>query len=866
MTHGTFAVLDRERNLPAVPGRKNRDFSIWDFGPVGGKFYTIFPYFHLAGFLSIVINPLITEASSPVLGPALMPPSAALMRDVMRDQKLRAVYVPPSIAEQVLQAPGGLDLFRGLDFLCYTGGPFSQKAGEQLAQVTELLPLYGSTEAFQVPQLAPLDPKKDYAYMEWNPVFKAEMQPSDDEPGAFELVLFADASTEKMSALNHNLPGVSLWRTKDLFKKHPDPSKSSLWSYYGRRDDIIVLSNGEKFNPVPMELLIQGHPLLAGAIIIGMGRPQPALLVEPNHDVPTRETLLDKILPLVEQANAVAPTQGRVVRSKILIASPEKPFTRAGKGTIVRKMTEKSYADELQALYEYSDRGGKASTSSKPKATLRPSFPLQSVKAFVFDAVNVALPSTTNFSEHDNLFMHGLDSLKSADLCEVLRSGMRDILASCDPSWLTVQIIYEYPDMARLSTVIYDFMNSGKRPQTHAIHDKDDRANEIEAMIDKFTDGLPSQRASGKYDLGSEYTIALTGSTGALGTALLHRFIEDPHISKIICLNRSPDAQSRQAKEISDHLGATNQDLNKVSYMTIDVGAPHLALSDEDYDNLVKHVEIIVHNAWTVDFLQPLKSFEPQIQGIWSLIELSLNGRHCPRILFISSIASVRNWPKTTGKSLIPESVPLDGFPVPLQIGYAESKYVAERILCEASQRSRVPVSILRVGQIGGSTAESDNRSLRAEWLVSLIATSTTLGKFPTNVTPVDWIPINKLAEEAHEIMCSKEHSTEARVFNLVNPKPLPWIALMEILVKCFDMKAEPVSLSHWVEEIRRGPDITSAAGFLPFFDAIGEDFNAVYSTENSARASKTFRDMESVSEEWLVGWLKELGFQKDNQ
>lgn len=527
-------------------------------------------------------------------------------------------------------------------------------------------------------------------------------------------------------------------------------------------------------------------------------------------------------------------------------------------------MIEKSYAEEFQALYEYSDRGDKGSTSFHPKATLRPSFPLQSVKACVFDAVNVALPSTTKFSEHDNLFMHELDSLKSAELCQVLRSlrsGMRDILASCDPSWLTVQIIYEYPDMARLSTVIYDFMDSSKRPQIHAIHDKGNRANEIEAMIDKFTNGLPSQRASGKYDLGSEYTIALTGSTGALGTALLHRFVEDPHISKIICLNRSPDAQSRQAKEISDHLACTDQDPNKVSYMTIDVGAPHLALSDEDYDKLVEDVEIIVHNAWTVNFLQPLKSFEPQIQGIRSLIELSSNGRHSPHILFISSTASVQSWPKTTGKSLIPESVPLDGFPVPLPIGYAESKYVAERVLCEASQRSRVPVSILRVGQIGSSTGEDDNRPLRAEWLVSLIATSITLGKFPTNVTPVDWIPINKLAEEAHEIMCSKEHSTEARIFNLLNPKPLPWIALMQILVKCFDMKAEPVSFWHWVEEILRGSDVTSAAGLLSFFGAIGEGFNAVYSTENSARASKTFRDMESVSEEWLVGWLEELGF-----
>jgi hypothetical protein len=45
MTHATFAVLDRERDLPRVSGRKNRDYSIWDFKE-GGRFYTVFPYFH----------------------------------------------------------------------------------------------------------------------------------------------------------------------------------------------------------------------------------------------------------------------------------------------------------------------------------------------------------------------------------------------------------------------------------------------------------------------------------------------------------------------------------------------------------------------------------------------------------------------------------------------------------------------------------------------------------------------------------------------------------------------------------------------------------------------------------------------------
>lgn len=47
MTHATFAVLDRERYLPKTPGRKNRDYSIWDLEG-GGRFYTVFPYFHVS--------------------------------------------------------------------------------------------------------------------------------------------------------------------------------------------------------------------------------------------------------------------------------------------------------------------------------------------------------------------------------------------------------------------------------------------------------------------------------------------------------------------------------------------------------------------------------------------------------------------------------------------------------------------------------------------------------------------------------------------------------------------------------------------------------------------------------------------------
>ena len=412
MTHGTFAVLDNERNLPRVHGRKNRDFSIWDFAG-GGRFYTVFPYFHLAGFFSFIVNPIFTEVSSPVLGPSHIPPSGSLLKEVLKHQDLRAIYVPPSIAEQLLHESGGVDLVKNLDFICYTGGPFSPSAGKILAGATELCPLYGSTEAFQVPQLSPS--RDDWAYMEWNSCFKLEMQPSDDD--AYELVLYSDASTESMSALYHNLPGTRKWRTKDLFKPHP--SKPNLWRYYGRRDDIIVLSNGEKFNPVSMKLTIQAHPLLADALVVGSGRSQAVLLVEPKAPTSDPLSLVQSIWSSVEQANALVPAQGRILRFRIQVADVQKPFIRAGKGTVVRRLTKQSYQSEIDKLYHDLKTQPTWSTPS-----LKPFYTLEAIQDFVRNTVQAFLPSG-KFSDDDDLFWHGLDSVIVTEVCAVLKAGVQ---------------------------------------------------------------------------------------------------------------------------------------------------------------------------------------------------------------------------------------------------------------------------------------------------------------------------------------------------------------------------------------------------------------------------------------------------------
>lgn len=172
MTHGTFATNDFCRLLPTIPGRRKNDLTLWD-SKDGRKFYSAFPPSHLAGFLSIIIIPIFSEASSPVLGPHLRPPSGDLVVTIMEHQDLRGLFVPPAIAEQILLEPDGLAMFKKLDFMYTAGGPLSESAGDVICRVTTLCQIYGSTGTSQTPQLIPSP--EDWAYMKWHPVVKHEM-------------------------------------------------------------------------------------------------------------------------------------------------------------------------------------------------------------------------------------------------------------------------------------------------------------------------------------------------------------------------------------------------------------------------------------------------------------------------------------------------------------------------------------------------------------------------------------------------------------------------------------------------------------------------------------------------------------------
>jgi long-subunit acyl-CoA synthetase (AMP-forming) len=130
-----------------------------------------------------------------------------------------------------------------------------------------------------------------------------------------------------------------------------------LWGRVGRADDVLVLANGEKVVPIPIEGIILAHPAVRSVVAFGHGRTQIGVIVEPaeSRDIdPTDETALtafrNDIWESVDKANHISPAFARVYKEMILVATPTKRLPRGGKGNIQRKAATALYEEEINAM------------------------------------------------------------------------------------------------------------------------------------------------------------------------------------------------------------------------------------------------------------------------------------------------------------------------------------------------------------------------------------------------------------------------------------------------------------------------------------------------------------------------------------
>ncbi|PVH91878.1 NRPS-like enzyme [Periconia macrospinosa] len=867
MNHATFAVGDNDRNLPTVPGRVNQNWSLWEFpGKQREYFFSPFPAFHLAGFSSMVMLPIYYNATL-VLNPPTRPPTGHLVSEIMDHFKLKSIFCPPIIAEQLVQEAGGLEKCKSLKFLLYAGGPLSQTAGDALSKVTDVCQFYGQTETGPIQALVPK--REDWASLEWHPMQEAIMEPSID--GTFEMIMHRNPALEGVRSLSCNFPDVKVWRTKDLFKPHP--TKHGLWRFHGRTDDIIVLSNGEKFNPVPSETQIAAHPLIAGALIIGNGRAQASLILEPKD---YSQDFIDQVWPVVEQANSEAPGHARITKDMILIGSEDKPFERSPKGTVIRNATGAKYEKEIADLYS------RDISRNLQHIKLGLSHDLTSTTRFVKEVVVSAFPGHS-FGEEDDLFALGLDSLQTTEIISLLKSGINSDENQQDVTWITAKFVYEHPSIRTLSEAIRDYLASadGTLPIGEPLpHNREER---MQRMIQKYAYATGEPETSHNVsEQQSGLHVLLTGSTGSLGRQILVKLASDSRVTKISCLDRSANASERVRQSVSTWPQPPVLDPSRVFFHQADYSKADFGLEKATFAELRDTTNVIIHNAWKVDFNHSLSSFEAvHIRSIHNFIHFSASSKLHPRIVFISSISSVGNWHSAVPASeqsgaknkIVPETIaPLPTVAQP--IGYAESKAVAEQLLAAAARSGYINASIIRIGQIAGPIGEDNGGKWNEhEWFPLLLKTSKALGKIPdaSMLDKIDWVPIDIIASVILDLSLLQNQQT-LQVYHLVNPSPKTWSELLPA-IQAYIGNAEAVSMQEWVSKLEKVDTNDSdavvakpAVKILDFFrdmqssKYIGAN-DVEFSTKNAEAASSKLKQLGPVRAEWIRRWMKDWGF-----
>jgi len=199
-------------------------------------------------------------------------------------------------------------------------------------------------------------PSSHWHCIEFHPTLGPTMEPISPSSDIFEAVFrrHSDPKFAWVYPVFEIYPHLDEFRTGDLFHRCTDEGFEHLWEFAGRADDLMILSNGAKVNPLHIEGKVAGHQALKGCLMFGVGRTACGMLLEPTQDGITKEELLSSVWTTIEEANSLVPERARVLKSLIVVASAERPLVRAAKGTLVRKQSLKLYEMKIEDVYKVS--------------------------------------------------------------------------------------------------------------------------------------------------------------------------------------------------------------------------------------------------------------------------------------------------------------------------------------------------------------------------------------------------------------------------------------------------------------------------------------------------------------------------------
>lgn len=291
-------------------------------------------------------------------------------------------------------------------------------------------------------------------------------------------------------------------------------------------------------------------------------------------------------------------------------------------------------------------------------------------------------------------------------------------------------------------------------------------------------------------------TVLLTGANGFLGAHLIGELLAAGTPTLFCPVRAASDDQARARVHAATARYALESVLDdaRVRIFAADVGQPAFGLPSARFAELARAVSVVVHAAADLNWSAPYEALRASNVGATETMLRFACTATRKRLHFVSSAAACYST-HARGCVIEDDTVPvLEG----IHLGYAQSKWAAERLVSAAHERGLETVTY-RPALIGGHSASGAGNA--EDLIARLIGGCVALGHAPELDWMLDVCPVDYVARALARIVRSPYY--EQRVVHLCNSRPAHWNeAVLWLDLHGYRVASEPFAV--WIERVRR--------------------------------------------------------------
>ncbi|CAF0882302.1 unnamed protein product [Didymodactylos carnosus] len=732
---------------------------------------------------------------------------------------------------------------------------------------------------------------------------------NDDESKCLKEIVFLSNDPFNTKSISNRPDGS--YSSGDLFSEHPD--MPDYFTIESRLDDILVHSNGEKTNPIPIEYKIKEHAIIKNAMVFGHKYFCAGVLIQLNTEEAMKyefNKIEEKVWLAVQHGNQHSPEHSKIVQemikilplnnvlktvskkawdivykrpdcselcSKLFVLKRSELFT--DKGNTMRKKVLAHYSSTIENMYEKFLNGKDDDQNKRQHIKLHTA---TSIGDYLQQIISSILSKPySSLNDRKQLFSNL--SIDSLNMTRLHRQICDKIVA------IPKHLLYENPSIDTLAKKLLNLINSNNEWTSEkaineyiqnsiknvckSVHtnkylsltnelskqlwndltEQNDSNKQTEEVLDKYIERI-------KKDVNYENTkqiVLMTGATGSLGSWILHYLLENVQIQHCYCLIRGENPHQRLNESFKSRQLNTSllENKSRLTLLTFhDYNKEKFGLSNDIYDQLQQNVTDILHVGWKVNFNVNVTQFEQDcIQNLYHLLKLAKSTSK--RFHFISSIAS-----SNSGLQLVIKEERLKrNSQLATNNGYGQSKYIAEHMCYAARDLWNVPTHIYRCGQLSGDTLYGIwNRS---EIISMMLCASGAMGVMPRCEQMLNWLPVNEAAECIVDLVINstrQKRDNDNYVYHLENPDRINWQTFLDYLLDA-GLQCTIVDKDDWLKRLRETQAKHPAMMLYDFYEKyLSKQSNQLvqFETVNTVQQTKLLENCSKINSDLIRLYL----------